>query len=303
MSRLSGSEEAATKLQKKIVLVIRQLESLDSMMQKNIRNLSLSDHDNSLDEAEYYCKTLRLFFNKTMPDVLELIKRLDDYISFINGLESSLQTGRTASTILSVTNSPKSHEVWKLTDNGAIYDSPDSIGAGMRKEQPSGCCGLCAIENTTIAAGNAVSLNDLFSLALRHNPPLCSNGGGTTAAERKTILEQLGITSTLEEQSVENIASSVAQGKCVILSVDASKLKPYQTGGNIANFFHQLGFSPHAVLVTSIEVDRDGKITHIIVCDSNAKTLGLTGAVRYTAAEIEKALIKKRKMNVTVIVR
>ena len=306
MARLSGSREAAAALQRTVVLAMRELEQLQEEWKQTTERLAATDHDDSMAEAEYYGVYLRQCFQKLMPQVTEVVGRLDAYIQFIHEIETAIYASRSLSVDTPGGAGKTSSQTWTLQDGGAVYDSPTELGKKLRRVQPSGCCGLCAIENVSVEAGRHISLNDLFTYAESQNPPLCTEGGGTTAEGRKRILEAFGIGSTLEEQTIQNIVSAVVEGRGVILSVNVSKLSPYRkalAGRPLIQRTFQGVFRPHAVVVTSVEVDGNGNVTHLILSDSNAQALGLTGAIRYTANEIRTALNKNRKMNVTVPLR
>lgn len=302
MSRLSGSEEAAVSLQRTVVRAMRELEQLQVEWKQITEKLVDTDHDDSMVEAEYYGIYLQQNFQRLMPQVTGVVGRLDDYIHFIRDIETTIYASSSLSSYTSIVSGKTSSQTWTLKDGGAVYDSPTKLGRKMRQIQPSGCCGLCAIENVSLESGGHIPLNRLFTYAKSQSPPLCSEGGGTTALERKRILAAFGIGSTLEEQTIQNIASAVVEGRGVILSVNASKLTPYKKLFKKRPLKARI-IRPHAVLVTSIEVDRNGNVTHLILSDSNAKVLGLTGAIRYAVDEIKAALNKNRKMNVTVPLR
>lgn len=302
MGRLSGSGEAAASLQRKVVLAMWELEQLQEEWRQTTQRLATTDHDDSMAEAEYYGLYLRQCFQKLMPQVTEVVGRLDAYIQFIHKIERGIHASSSLSVYTPGVSEKTSVQTWTLRDGGAVYDSPTELGKKLRQIQPSGCCGLCAIENVSVESGRHITLNDLFAYAKSQTPPLCMEGGGTTAEGRKKILEAFGIGSTLEEQTIQNIASAVVEGRGVILSVNASKLSPYRKA-LAGRPLKKSVFCPHAVVVTSVEVDGNGNVTHLVVSDSNAQTLSLTGAIRYTVDEITTVLNKNRKMNVTVPLR
>lgn len=89
-----------------------------------------------------------------------------------------------------------------------------------------------------------------------------SEDGGTDPMKRKRILAQHGIDSTVEKSTPENMEKAVREGKGVIVSVDAAALWPTT---------HGINPNPgalHAIVVTGVEYDEDGKIKNFIVNDT-----------------------------------
>lgn len=286
MSFVSGSSEAAAELQNKVKVTARALVDMQSEFRANVAVLKSSTWDESYEEANYYCTLVDREVRSLLPEMSAVIKRLDDYIAFIEKIDLSISGGAVSST--QTAGVPKTKETWTVTDSEVIFDNPEKTGRNMRHSQPRGDCGMCAIENMTIMAGKHVKLGDIESYAAFHK--LCDKDGGTSYTDRDRLLHAVGLDSHLEDQTISGIASAVASGRGVIISVDAAKLSYYGYRG---------GCEPHALLVTSVVTDGNGNVTHVIVCDSNSDSLGLTGAIRYPVAEIQKALIAKRKMNVT----
>ena len=299
MAGVSGSSEAAAELKTKSVSTARALVELQSGFKRSLNILSASTHDESYEEAQYYCTRLETELRTLLPDISTVAQRLDSYIQFIERIELKISSGAPYGSGVGIRQNGgaagaarTSREVWQITDTGCVYDSPEKTGKNMRHLQPRGDCGMCAIENLTIMQGKHINLTVIEDYANRHK--LCGKDGGTSFNDRKDILAGLGIDSHLEDQSVEGIAAAVASGRGVIISVNSSMLRPYGYNGIIC-----LTFEPHALLVTSVVTDTSGKVTDLFVCDSNSDSLGLTGAIKYSVQEIRAALIKNRKMNVT----
>lgn len=299
MARVSGSAEAATDLKVKAINTVRSMVELQSGFKNSLSVLGASTRDESFEKASYYCGVLENELRTLLPEVSVVIKRLDAYIQFIERIEIKVAggSGQISSSGMSKPAGTSgagrtSKEVWQYTDEGCIYDSPDKTGKGMRHSQTRGNCGLCAIENLTIMAGNHMDLNYIESRANLQG--LCDKDGGTSYENRRDILASLGISSHLETPTIEGLAAAVTSGRGVIVAVDCAKLSPYGYNGIVS-----IGFEPHALLVTSVVTDKVGNVTDIIVCDSNSDSLRMTGAIRYPVSEFFNALIADRKMNVT----
>lgn len=159
---------------------------------------------------------------------------------------------------------------YTVDENGnRVYDHPLEQEKYLHRNQGEaydkfqGTCGLCSVANVLRMAGVQYSEKDIVDYAKNHN--LCNQGGepgyngGTSAAEREKILEAFGIPSTCVSPSISVLASSVEQGKGVIISVDPGKLAPevYDSGY-------------HAITVTSVVRDSNGNIKGFYVCDSNS---------------------------------
>ena len=141
-------------------------------------------------------------------------------------------------------------------------------------------------------AGVNYNEKDIVDYAIENG--YCSTGsdysganGNTYPEDRKAILEHYGIPCSLEPSDINSLASSIEQGKGVIIAIDPGRLCPevYSPGN-------------HAIAVTSVERDCNGNIKGFYVCDSNADTCDADSAyicqkIRnyYTADEINNAFI------------
>lgn len=180
------------------------------------------------------------------------------------------------------------------------YDSPNEMAQYLYASQGSaysnfqGTCGLCSCANILRLAGvNATEKeiidyaanthigNGVFSRAFTGFQRLCTvNGspdsnGGTNAYSRQTILEHFGISSgifnvkmdgdSVSDETINEIANFVSDGRGVIISVDANVL--YNS-----NF--PRGYSPayHAVTVTSVTRNKYGDVSGFYIADSNVGT-------------------------------
>ncbi len=168
-----------------------------------------------------------------------------------------------------------------------------------------GTCGLCSCANVLRLAGVNYNEKDMidyashtssgegpFSRLCVYNPINPSASGATNAANRKQILEHFGISSgtfpialengIAKEESVNEIAKYVAEGRGVIISVHSGLL---YYGRKFSNDYH-------AVTVTSVVKNEDGIVKGFYVCDSNR------GTKFYDVLEIRQALTGA-DMNVT----
>lgn len=109
--------------------------------------------------------------------------------------------------------------------------------------------------------------------------------GGTNPGDRKNILKDQGVSSTLEPQTLRGMEKAVSEGKGVIASVDATKL--YGLTDNKVR--------GHAVVVTGVVKDSDGNITEVIINDTGKGHCGK----HYPVGQFKKSLRKGRDMNVT----
>ena len=294
MAGVSGSTEAAEELQKKVRETVLGMKQVMEDFDQDLKRLRFTAKDESYEQALYYYRITLREIQTLLPQMADVIRRLDRYISFIEKVELRISSPASVSSGRSSASASSFHtrEVFKVTDKGVIYDDPEKTGRNMRHRQTRGDCGLCSIENLTIMAGRHVSLADIAARAGALG--LCDADGGTTYSTRERLLGEFGISSHSEEQTIEGIAAAVAGGRGVIISVNSAKLSAYGYKGGIC-----LRNEPHALLVTGIATDGNGNVTHVAVCDSNADALGLSGATWYPVSEIQKALKRNGKMNVT----
>ncbi len=109
--------------------------------------------------------------------------------------------------------------------------------------------------------------------------------GGTGPDGRQKILADRGVSSHLEQQTMQNIVQNVSEGKGVITSHDAGIL----WGDNDYNG------SGHAVVVTGVKYDAAGKLESVIINDTGQGQ----SALAVPAAQFEQSLRPNRQINVT----
>jgi len=103
------------------------------------------------------------------------------------------------------------------------------------------------------------------NLALRDNPnvpiktPPTKDDGATGYTGIWTILDHYNISSVTQPNNLNNIKKALASGKGVIAHVDSGVLWNNISDGK-----------GHAVLVTGLEYDNNGKVTDVIVNDTGA---------------------------------
>ncbi|MBP5418073.1 MAG: C39 family peptidase [Clostridiales bacterium] len=159
----------------------------------------------------------------------------------------------------------------KDADGNLVYDHPKETEEYLHRNQGEayelfqGTCGLCSCANILRLAGVNATEQEIVDYAIEHN--LCTKNssdsgenGGTVPGNWQAILGHYGISSKCVTQDINTIASSIEQGKGVIVAVDPHELNPnvYSPGGY------------HAITVTSVVRDADGRIKGFYVCDSNA---------------------------------
>lgn len=224
---------------------------------------------------------------------------------------------------------------WKRQSDGSyIYNTPIETGSkldchqgkyvkehpGRNKEEFHGTCGLVSCENILRLAGVSITeatvVEYASSTTVEKRIPflngstirktLCRTGsdpsqnGGTGAEDRKIILDHFGIPSRTAKQEITTIAKAVASGRGVIASIYPKKLyKNLPISKEIGS-----GMT-HAITITSVKVDANGKVIGFYVCDSNAHSLVVynqiteeSGAMYYSAKELEEAFTD-RECNIT----
>lgn len=107
--------------------------------------------------------------------------------------------------------------------------------------------------------------------------------GGTRPETMQNILKDNGVSSSLKSQTLAGMESATSNGKGVIAMVDAGELWGPPTGRG------------HAVVVTGVVKDENGKITEVIVNDTGTGECGK----KYPASQFEKALLPGWDMVVT----
>lgn len=224
---------------------------------------------------------------------------------------------------------------WKHQSDGSyIYNTPVESGRkldchqgkyvkerpGKYKEEYHGTCGLVSCENILRLAGVSITeatvVEYASSTTIEKRIPflngstvsktICRTGsdpsrnGGTGAEDRKIVLDHFGIPSRTAKQEVVAIAKAVASGHGVIASIYPKKLyKNLPISKKIDS-----GMT-HAITITSVKVDANGKVIGFYVCDSNAHSLAVynqiaeeSGAMYYSAKELEEAFTD-RECNIT----
>lgn len=287
MARVSGSSETAEALADKL---IKCLVAINKGLQSNGQTLSAladSSRDDSVAMAENLLNKTCRQIDRQLPAAMKAHKKLLAYAQFIENMESSYSG-------IGGTFAAKTQECWTLTDDGFTFDSPNQLADKLDTQQgkagPLGTCGLCSVEN--VARMSGLDIDEAATLHLAQEYGLCSASGATSVEERMALLSCLGISSRQMEPSSDNIIWAVMSGRGVILSVDARKLY-----GRFSLFP-----APHAIVVTSVQLDKNGSPTGITVCDSNARFRGESGAKTYPVHKLLKALTG-RPMNVTDVIR
>ena len=194
-----------------------------------------------------------------------------------------------------------------FTDDGngnQVYDSPLEMSQYLYKDQGSadsdyqGTCGLCSCANILILSGVNYGEKEVLDYAktqsglIEYDPLNPDASGGTGPQSRREILDHFGISSGIfpikmnngvaSQETINEIATYVADGRGVILSVHADYLY----------FGRSMGDDFHAVTVSSVVKNANGGVTGFYIADSNI------GTKYYTAQQIQNALTGNA-MNVT----
>lgn len=113
-----------------------------------------------------------------------------------------------------------------------------------------------------------------------------ADSGGSNPHSRRRILTRNGVPSSLQDPTMQNIVQAVAEKRGVITSHDLAILRgTANTGG-------------HAILVTGIEFDANGKPVTIITNDTGPRKTKNCSR-RYAADLFENSLRPGRDINVT----
>lgn len=194
-----------------------------------------------------------------------------------------------------------------FTDDGngnLTYDSPQEMAQYLYSSQGSadpryqGTCGLCSCANVLRLSGVNYGEGDVLNYAknqaglIEFDPNNPDASGGTSPQSRREILEHFGISSGVfpvkmehgiaSQETIIQIANSVADGRGVILSVHADYLY----------YGRSMGDDYHAVTVSSVVKNSNGDISGFYIADSNI------GTKYYTSQQIQNALTGNA-MNVT----
>ena len=283
-SYLCGSAEAARQLREDTIRQVKTIVEAWKKFGTEYRQYAPDIRDGSSDELYAYQQAAATLMESVMEDVSQITRRLGEYELFVEKATGPYQD----KVIISV---KQTSQRWSSKDSSAVtFDSPDALGKNLELGQKYGNCGLCAVQNVAYMSGVKVDQDAMMKFAYQKG--LCTASGGTSVEERTALLQELGISSYTAEPTIENIVSAVMSGRGVIASVDANLL--YRNG--------EAGVGYHAVTVTSVTLDKNGQVTEVIVCDSNAGARGETGAKRYSAGEFEEALTG-RPLNITDVIR
>jgi hypothetical protein len=114
-----------------------------------------------------------------------------------------------------------------------------------------------------------------------------ADSGGTSPAERTQLLNDQGVSTSSQPQTMANVMQGVAEGRGVITSHDVSVLwGPGNTGG-------------HAIVVTGIRYGADGRPEAVITNDTGRLPGDGNCRVEYSAATFENSFRPGRDINVT----
>lgn len=278
---LCGSSDEAQKLQQQLRMCQNAMRSKNQILFRQMENVERTCHDDSLPRMQGYLLhaiDMSQKFCTTLDTLCETLTQYRDLLNdlYINTEAAPQVTSRDGSREYQVSTTKQK---WHVTDNGIIYDSPDTAGKSLNtaqyKSELGGSCGLCCCQNVGILSGKALEEMDVYRMAFAKG--LCSKEGGTSAAGIASILTALGIPSHCEPMfTPSQLAANVMNGKGVIVSVIAN------------DFYHltQPEIELHAVTVTSVKVDKKGRIEGFYICDSNADALGKSGGEYYSKEDL-----------------
>lgn len=157
------------------------------------------------------------------------------------------------------------------------------------KRQTYNNCGVECVRQIinrtrTPPVGEETLLDDAMNQELAERELTRYDSGGTSPWGRDTLLERYGVEAERAWASPEAIQEAIAAGKGVITSHDSDKL--YPNGGSTGG---------HALLVTGVKYDEQGRVAAYRVNDSGT---GKCGAL-IPAEQFERSLRWGRPMNVT----
>ena len=196
-------------------------------------------------------------------------------------------------------NLSRTEQTWQTLDDGSrVFDHPKETGDILDSQQGKvdgfkGTCGLVSCVNVLRMAGIDITEQDIVSYASTTKSDitgklLCESGlnpmdnGGTSADDRREILEHFGVYSVCLPADTDSIARYVEEGRGVIISVLCIKFYPSGRRKGL-----------HAVTVTSEKRDINGEIVGFYVCDSYCNSARYCD--KYQLAES----LSGRTMNVT----
>lgn len=113
------------------------------------------------------------------------------------------------------------------------------------------------------------------------------DSGGTSPARRTRLLNDQGVPTSSQSQTLDNVIQGVAEGRGVITSHDVSVLwGPGNTGG-------------HAIVVTGVRYGADGRPEAIITNDTGRLAADGNCGVEYAPDTFENSFRPGRDVNVT----
>lgn len=283
-SYFCGSAEAAQQLREDTVRQVKIIVDAWEEFGKDFKRYAPDINDGSSDEIFEYQQTAAKLMESVMEDISRISQRLIAYELFVEKATKSYQD----KVIIS---NKQTSQKWSSNGSSTItFDSPDALGKNLETAQKYSNCGLCAVQNIAYMSGVKTDQDTLIRAAYQNG--WCDKGGGTSYSDRKAVLKALGIESYTAEPTIDNIVSAVMSGRGVIASVDAYALYNINTT--------EVGY--HAIAITSVTLDKNGNATEIIICDSNAKARGESGAKRYSVEDFKNALTG-RPLNITEVIR
>lgn len=151
-----------------------------------------------------------------------------------------------------------------------------------------GTCGLCSCVNVLRLAGCNISEYQMVDYAAKNDLCIKENSdsrdnGGTSGYDRECLLKAFGVESESHPADVYTLSYYVSQGHGAIISVYAGKLYNGYSDGS----------DSHAITVTSVKIDSNGKTIGFYVCDSNGYP------DKYYTVEQIKDAFTGRAMNIT----
>ena len=93
MAGVSGSTEAAEELQKKVRETVLGMKQVMEDFDQDLKRLRSTAKDESYEQALYYYRITLREIQTLLPQMADVIRRLDRYISFIEGRAEDQQPG------------------------------------------------------------------------------------------------------------------------------------------------------------------------------------------------------------------
>lgn len=176
---------------------------------------------------------------------------------------------------------------------GAGKSTCQSMAAGRTSSKTQQSYGNCMVESVRQmlrrAKGQEITEDELMSYVLSDEPPMCKwnpgqgNHGAMTATQAAQVLHDFGVGTDLvpaargsRPPSVDDLKQAIAARKGVIAMGDASQYWPPGSSNGAAN---------HAIVVTGVELDKDGHVVAVFINDTGLGQCGLkVPADKLTAA-------------------